>query len=653
MIKASLQVIGWILAHTPEVLLRAPTWLLARMFYYGVASRRRLVRSNLHHAFPEKSLAWHQATARECIRRAVETALLSLASPFLSIERLKQIARPTPSLTAFYAAQRVQPRATIACAPHLAHWEVQTAQPLLVDAPFPEFGIIFRPIDNPSVDEWAKQTRGRFGLKLFSRKEGFQQAVKLLRRQGIVAVLFDQNAGGQGALTLLFDRVCSTTELTGVLAEKFNADLYTLYPRYLGFWRVELEMEKVLSDGTSAGSTIALNRWLENLLRSDDNLCSSWLWGHHRWKSQDIPEKRLRLELKRDYLAADIRARGLATAPRRTRIWIRLPNWLGDVVMALPLLRAIRVGRPDAEITLVAKPQFLPLLDSLGVADRLRPLPPRGLGYFPFFWKLRGEFPDCYFLFTNSPRGDFEAWMTRCPQRFGITRRRKWRPLLTRAFTPGADFAESHQHQFALWTNFLEHFGLAAAPDLAPFSLTPPKGESPTRRPIGLICGSENTPAKRWPVEQWRALIAALPKEQFVLLGTANDRPITDTVAAGFGERVENLAGRTGLLEFATKLGECQLLVANDTGGMHLANALGVPLVALFGPTNPIRTGPIFTSPITILQPAGCAATGGGSLADLAPETVCAAVRSQLFCRANGPDKPRAGCNQQRGIPQP
>jgi ADP-heptose:LPS heptosyltransferase len=63
---------------------------------------------------------------------------------------------------------------------------------------------------------------------------------------------------------------------------------------------------------------------------------------------------------------------------------------------------------------------------------------------------------------------------------------------------------------------------------------------------------------------------------------------------------------------------------------MHLANFLGVPAIALFGPTNPVRTGPVFSAPFEILQPPGCPATGGGTLADLAPETVLAAIHRQL-----------------------
>jgi heptosyltransferase-2 len=101
-------------------------------------------------------------------------------------------------------------------------------------------------------------------------------------------------------------------------------------------------------------------------------------------------------------------------------------------------------------------------------------------------------------------------------------------------------------------------------------------------------------------------------------------------VADGFGPRIENLAGRTDLAAFAGQLATCDLLVTNDTGGMHLANALGVPLIALFGPTNPVRTGPVFDTPFQILQPPGCPPTGGVPLAGLTPESVIAAVRATL-----------------------
>jgi ADP-heptose:LPS heptosyltransferase/lauroyl/myristoyl acyltransferase len=623
-LKLLLKTLGWLIAHAPEPALAAVAVILGDGIFFLSARRRRLILSNLHHAFPEKDAAWQRRIGRESCRRLIETGLLSFATPFLSERRLRKIIRPTPELLAGYALQQSSPAPTLICSPHLAYWEAQTSMSLVVPGAFPEFGTIFRPLDNAAADEWVRRSRERFGMRLLSRREGFAEALKILRRKGFVGVLFDQNAGMQGALTTLFGRVCSTTELPGLMAEKFQARVYGIFSRRLGFWRVEVSLAPIAHDNTTAGVTVALNRWLETLLRADDNLCASWLWAHDRWRHQDIPERRLRLESKRDLLAAS----EPGALPRRTRIWIRLPNWLGDVVMALPLLRALRVSRPDAEITLLAQPQFLPLLENWNVADHLRALPRRGGNYFLSFWRARRDYPDAYLLFTNSFRGDLEAWLTRCPQRFGLVRPGKHRPLLTHRYHVPADFDEAHHHQLELWDNFLRHFGLNAPPDRTPVAQPSPGSGTAS---IGLIAGSENTPEKRWPVAHWRSLIEALPDRHFILFGTAGDRAITTAIAAGFPEtRVTDLAGRTHLPGFVEQLRQCTLLVTNDTGGMHLANAVGVPLVALFGPTNPLRTGPVFSAPTDLLQPPGCPPSGGGSLQDLAPTAVGAAVRHRL-----------------------
>jgi len=288
----------------------------------------------------------------------IETGFLSLATPYLNATRLRQIVSASPELLAAYALHRTSPAATLICSPHLAYWEAQTSQPLVIPGPFPEFGIIFRPLDNPAANAFVTASRERFGMKLLSRKEGFADALKILRRQGFVGVLFDQNAGLQGALTTLFGRVCSTTELPGLMAEKFDARVYGIFPRRRAFWRVEVSVDLIATGGESTAVTLGLNRWLEQLLRADDNLCSSWLWAHDRWRNQDMPAKRFRLEAKRDLLAADLLARGLTTHPRRTRVYLRLPNWLGDVVMVLPLLRALRAARSDADIRQEGAPDW-------------------------------------------------------------------------------------------------------------------------------------------------------------------------------------------------------------------------------------------------------------------------------------------------------
>ncbi|MFM9080925.1 MAG: glycosyltransferase family 9 protein [Opitutaceae bacterium] len=622
-----LKALGWLTAHTPEPLLRALSAALGDVVFYLGGRRRRLVRSNLHHAFPERTPEWRDRIGREGCRRLFETGLLSLATPYLTPERLRMILRASPDLEAVYHRHATDPAPSLICSPHLAYWETQTAKPLVLPSPFPEFGIIYRPLDNPAADAFVKAARERFGMKLLSRRDGFAEALKILRRRGFVGVLFDQNAGLQGALTTLFGRVCSTTELPGLMAEKFNARVLALFPRRLGFWRIEVGVEEIVHDGSSNAVTLGLNRWLERTLSADDNLCASWLWSHDRWRHQDMPSKRLRLESKRDLLAIDLAARGMERLPHRTRILVRLPNWLGDVVMALPLLRAIRAGRPDAELTLIARAPFAALLREWGVADRVEPLPPRGLGYWSFFRRMRDEHPDCHLLFTNSFRGDLEAWLAGSRQRFGIVRAGKYRPLLSHAYRPAPGFDEAGTHQLELWRAFLAHFGLTAEADCAPIFPATAAKESP----IGLITGSENTPGKRWPVARWRELIAGSPANSFVLFGTATDAALTREIAAGFPSgKVADLAGKTDLPTFAAKLRACRLLVTNDTGGMHLANALGVPVVALFGPTNPVRTGPVFAAPRVILQAPGSSPTGGGRLADLEAETVLAAVRPLL-----------------------
>lgn len=624
MIPTALKILGRLLARAPEPVLRALSAAGGELILWLAPRRRRLLRSNLHHAYPGRPRAWRRRIARESSRRLVETAMLSLAAPFLSEGRIRRIAGLGPSAEAFAREISARPRPVVLATLHLALWESQTWLKLLSPVPLPEFGIIFRPLEPASVDAFVKRTRERHGMRLLSRRGGFAEALEILRDRGCVGVLFDQNAGQQGALTLLLGRVCSTTELPGLLAAKLGAELRVFYPRRTAFWRVTFECVPVPTDGTAAGATVALNRWLEGAL-SDEDLCASWLWAHDRWRNQDIPSARLRLGAKRNLLAADLRARGLPRVPRGTRVWIRLPNWLGDIAMAAPLLRAVRESRPDAEITLLARPAFVPLLETLGLADAVRPLPARGPGYFAHFARLRACYPDVWILLTNSARADLEARVAGCPQRFGILRPGRHRPLLTHVFRPPAGFDEAHHHQLGLWDRFLRHFGLDAPLDFSPL---PSPGPGPSGRlPIGLIAGSENDPSKRWPAGHWRRLIEAFPDERFILFGTPGDVAAASLIADGFGPgRVSNLAGSTSLAEFAAALTGCRLVVSNDTGGMHLANALGVPLVVLFGPTNPIRTGPVFASPYRILQPPGCPPTGGGRLADLPPEAVVAAV---------------------------
>ncbi len=618
--------LGRTVALTPEPVLRLISVVLGALLPVVVPSRGRLVADNLRIAFPGRPAAWRARIARQSNRNLIETALLALASPYLSSARIKRMAVVSPELLTLLNSHRERPRPLVMTDGHFTYWETLAWLGLLSPVPVPESGVIYRALKSPVLDAYLRRTRERFGLRMLSRKGGLQTARNILGRNGIITLMFDQNAGHPGALTTVFGRICSSTELPGLFLQKDGAELNALYPLRTGFWRMEFHSEPITHDGTVAGATVALNRWFENALSSNERLCAAWLWTHARWKTQDTSDRSLNLNTHRSFITEELAYRGWTRLPRTKRYWVRLPNWLGDVVMLLPVLRAMRAGRPDAEFTLIGKAAFEPLVRAAGVADRFEPLPPRGLGYFFHFWKRRVLRPEVFFVFTHSLRGDLEAWLTGAPQRFGIVRPGRRRPLLTHAHRLPVGFDQAANHQIGQWEAFARTFGLTEPVDRSPLDF--PRTETTGPAPVGLIAGSENTPAKRWPVSHWRALIEACPDRVFTLFGTARDREITDQVALGFPpERVRNLAGATDLEAYLRELRACALVVTNDTGGMHLANALGTPVIALFGPTNPVRTGPIFAAPATVLQPPGCPPTGGGSLHDLAPEVVAAELR--------------------------
>jgi lipopolysaccharide heptosyltransferase II len=115
---------------------------------------------------------------------------------------------------------------------------------------------------------------------------------------------------------------------------------------------------------------------------------------------------------------------------------------------------------------------------------------------------------------------------------------------------------------------------------------------------IGLCAGAEYGPAKRWLPERFAEAagkITAQSSAQWVLFGTKNDSTIAEQIAAAIGEHCVNQVGHTTLDQLIDELRQCRLLLTNDTGTMHLASLLGVPVVAVFGSTEPQLTGPLGT----------------------------------------------------------
>lgn len=310
----AVQIAGWVLAHTPEPILRAGSAVLGWVMFVGFPKRRAVMRRNLAAVFPERDAHWHEQTARESCTRLVETGLLAIAAPYFSRERIRRMARFDAAAETYFREAVARPRPIVAGSAHLAYWEALSWMPVLADFPLLQVSSIYRPLRNPALNDWVVRTRSRFGGVLLSRKSGIHAGLHILRRNGLLNVLFDQNAGGHGTLTSFFGRRVSMTELPALFVEKTGAELCLLGTRRTGFWRVEVFAQPLAHDGTSAGVLSALNIAFEDLLRRDEEICRSWLWAHDRWKINELPADLARAMAKRNQLEDDARIRAQRAA---------------------------------------------------------------------------------------------------------------------------------------------------------------------------------------------------------------------------------------------------------------------------------------------------------------------------------------------------
>ncbi len=477
--------------------------------------------------------------------------------------------------------------------PHVALFEVLVTSPYFRPQKKRKLGAIFRPNKNPRIDKWIDGSRTSNGLITFSRKEGLLKAKTFLKDGNWLVLLFDQNAGDRGVLDLFLGRLVSYTPLPISLQKATKASPVFVLPQRIGFFKTKLSLSS-LSNEMDGGCAADAHLKLEETIRSHADGFPEWLWCHGKWKIHSRVESRYRMIVKRKHL---ISKKKIA---RKTPFFVRMPNWLGDVIMAIPVLQAVRAGRPDVKFTLVCKSQFIPLLKKFSLGEEFISLPEHSILYFYKFKKLLVSKPENYLLFTNSLRGDLEAFLSGSKQRFGMEKHGRRRPLLSHSFNPhlmdGIDVGDLHQTE--LLEKMANFFGLREKISRDPLYL--PKNKRMLYK-IGMVPGSSNSPEKRWPVGNWVSLIqkfSALNEAlTFHLYGTEEDRKITSNISSqSRAGCVFDEAGKTNLSQLTDELSSCSLVIGNDTGSMHLANMVGTPAVVLFGPTNARKTKPYLNS---------------------------------------------------------
>lgn len=288
------------------------------------------------------------------------------------------------------------------------------------------------------------------------------------------------------------------------------------------------------------------------------------------------------------------------------RILVLKPSALGDVVQALPIARLIRRHYPNAEIHWWIDARLAPLLDgdpdinSLVIFQRDRwSVPWRWNEALQSAIQLRASRFDVALDLQALARSALVAWLCNADLTIGLDDPREGAPTFYDVRVPRPC---SRLHAIDWYLDALRFLGVPVRWDFdwLPFrpvvageiaALIPPDGT----QWIALQPGAR-WPNKRWPPEYFAQLIrltvATLPNTRFVILGAPGDRELSRTVSAAAPGKCLDLTGRTSLPQLVECLRRCAMLVGNDSGPMHIAAALGKPVVALFGPTDPARTGP-------------------------------------------------------------
>lgn len=308
------------------------------------------------------------------------------------------------------------------------------------------------------------------------------------------------------------------------------------------------------------------------------------------------------------------------------KLLVRATNWLGDAVICLPAMREIRRAHPGWHITVLARPWVADLYAREDFADDVvlyenkeKHAGMRGK------WRLaselrRGNF-DRAILLQNAFDAALVSTLARIPERIGYARDARG-PLLTNA-VPVPTNGDAPAHERFYYLELLRRAGLLEEiPECADIRLAGADQAAsagwelwrqrgyPDSRWIGISPGAAFGTAKQWLPERFSEAaqqLAAANDARVVVFGAPNEAELGRQVASAAGANAISLAGETTLREFIDLAATCSLFLTNDSGPMHVAAALGIPTVAIFGATDHIATGPSASWARIVREPVDCA----------------------------------------------
>lgn len=305
------------------------------------------------------------------------------------------------------------------------------------------------------------------------------------------------------------------------------------------------------------------------------------------------------------------------------KILIRTANWIGDAVMTLPALTSIREGLPNRHVAILTKPWVADLFSENPLVDEIilykTPGPHEGVrGKWRLAQELKQEKFDLAILFQNAFEAALISFLAGIPRRAGYnTDARAF--LLTHAVPVNGKVKKGHQvDYYRAMTASLGFQSLPAAPRLAPTKsqieeserILKSRGLEGEKLLIGMAPGATYGPAKQWFPERFSALADRFSRDwgaRVVIFGSQGDRDTASLLTKSADTEVLDFTGQTTLSQAIGLIARCRLFVSNDSGLMHVAAALGVPVVAIFGSTDPIRTRPMGGNCRVVQHPVPCA----------------------------------------------
>ena len=295
------------------------------------------------------------------------------------------------------------------------------------------------------------------------------------------------------------------------------------------------------------------------------------------------------------------------------KILIRATNWVGDAIMALPALRAVQSRFPEAKIAILARPFIADLYRGQGIADELVSYDWRGAhqgiaGKEKLAQELRAKRFDVALMLQNAFDAAWIAWRAGIPERIGYNRDGRGILLTKRVGVPKKGEIRAHEKFYYL--ELLRRIGwLDTLPDIAEIRLRVGEEEcgraaetlhkAGVRREaikIAVGAGASYGSAKCWPPERFAEALNLLSQQveaDVILFGTATEALVSAAIAERLRKNPIDLTGKTPMSDLPALLSQCHLFLGNDSGAMHVAAAVGLPVVAVFGPTDPEGTAPV------------------------------------------------------------